>query len=257
MGSSVTIPQMPPPPLTTTTKRGGSSAIFIVAGVLLVVLIIVGAGGFAAYKWFSGKTTDSSATAGNGTASNTPSTTTELGRYWLEVEPTPNAQTVRVSGVDPLTSGKSFKFHLVFEGDGYAYIVGPGERNQPTAFLTGKPPRETGVDSNEVSKGNDFSFPSGSGNWLTLDKSAGTENYTVIFSPKTDLVPDFLNGEYTGKPLNQTEQDQLNDFLAKYKSSRATTELNSSNADAPFVTLKGLSKNDSNPIVFDVRIQHR
>jgi serine/threonine-protein kinase len=256
LGSSMTaVPQMPPPPVAVPTKRGGGSAIFVIAGVLIVVLLVVGVGGFVAFKWFGGKTTNGSATSANPPAANT-STIAEVGHYWLEVEPAPNAETVRVSGVDPLTSGKSFKFHLVFESDGYAYIIGPGEKNEPVSFLTAKPPKETGVDTNRVTKGGEFSFPSGSGNWLTLDKNAGTENYTIIFSPKTDLVPDFLNREYTGKALVQSEKDQLNDFLTKYKTNRVTTELNASNPDAPFVSLKG-QKIDSNPIVFDVRIQHR
>jgi eukaryotic-like serine/threonine-protein kinase len=255
LGSSVTIPS-PPKPAPPASKRGGG-AIFIVAGVLLVVLLVVGAGGFAIFKWFSGKTTDGSTTSTAPSKVTAPNTNTEFGRYWLEVEPKPDTESVRVSGVDPLTSGKSFKFHLVFEGDGYAYIIGPGEKNLPVAFLTAKPPKETGLDSNQVSKGADFSFPSGSGNWLTLDKSAGTENYTVVFSPRSDLVPSFLNGEYTGKGLDQTEQGQLNDFLAKYKSNRAVTELNAANPDAPFVALKVPAKADAAPIIFEIRIQHR
>ena len=47
--------------------------------------------------------------------------------------------TTRVAGLVPLASGQSFKFHFAFNEDGYLYIFGPGENNQPTAFLTTKP----------------------------------------------------------------------------------------------------------------------
>ena len=106
----------------------------------------------------------------------------EISRYWLELEPAAEGgQTTRVAGLVPIASGQSFKFHFTFNEDGYLYIFGPGDNNQPTAFLTTKPLPDTGVSSNKVSKGVDFSFPSGAGNNLTLDKNPGTDNFTVIF----------------------------------------------------------------------------
>ena len=80
-----------------------------------------------------------------------------------------------------LPRAKPFKFHFVFSNDGYLYIVGPGAQNQPTSFLTTKPAPASGLTSNQVKKGVDFSFPSGEINWLELDKKPGTEEYTIIF----------------------------------------------------------------------------
>ena len=96
-------------------------------------------------------------------------------------------QSARVAGVVPLASGQSFKLHFTPRENGYLYIVGPGEKNVPMTFLTAKPIPESGVKSNEVRSGVDFSFPSGAGNWITLDKTPGTEDYTVIFSPTRPL----------------------------------------------------------------------
>ena len=90
--------------------------------------------------------------------------TEDLGRYWLELLPESLiGEPVRVAGVVPLASEQSFKFHFVFSEDGYLYIVGPGEQNQATAFLTAKPPELSGLENNKVSRDADFSFPSGIG----------------------------------------------------------------------------------------------
>jgi len=49
---------------------------------------------------------------------------------------------MRVAGLLPIASGQSYKFHFTPSESAYLYIVGPGERNVLTAFLTasrGKP----------------------------------------------------------------------------------------------------------------------
>ena len=55
-----------------------------------------------------------------------------------------DGQTTRVAGLVPIASGQSFKFHFTFNEDGYLYIFGPGDNNQPTAFLTTKPLPQNG-----------------------------------------------------------------------------------------------------------------
>jgi hypothetical protein len=165
---------------------------------------------------------------------------------------------MRVAGAVPLASGQAFKFHFEFDQDGYLYIIGPGERNQPTAFLTDKPAAISGVETNRAAKGSDFSFPSGLEHWLELDKKPGTENYTIIFSPEALSSPAFLSSQATGKPLSDTEQSELNDFLATHKTSEPVTELNDKDAAAPYVTVKVPSSSDSGaPLIFQVRIQHK
>ncbi|MDQ2938056.1 MAG: DUF4384 domain-containing protein, partial [Acidobacteriota bacterium] len=158
-------------------------------------------------------------------------------------------------------SGQAFKFHFEIGENGYLYIIGPGERNQPTAFLTDKPASISGLESNQVAAGSDFSFPSGMEHWLELDKKPGTETYTIVFSPQPLSSPAFLRSQATGKPLSETEQAELNDFLAKYKTNEPVTELNDKDGAEPFVSLKvpqsGDPKNSHAPVVFDVRIQHK
>ncbi|HET9788294.1 MAG TPA: DUF4384 domain-containing protein, partial [Pyrinomonadaceae bacterium] len=181
---------------------------------------------------------------------------TEISRYWLELEPPdPNLPTAQVAGLVPLASGQSFKFHFTFNEDGYLYIFGPGDNNQPTAFLTTRPIPDSGVRSNRVSRGKEFSFPSGSGNNLTLDKNPGTDNFTVIFAKTPLPEPSFLNQPVTGKPLSSAQQAELKSFIGKYQE-RPLTELDESNARAPFVKVKAKPNPSGNPIVFDIRIQH-
>jgi serine/threonine protein kinase len=273
LGSSVTIQQQPktPVPVVTPQKSRGKPLVFVGAGVLLLVLVVVAVGGFFAVNWLRSRP-DSSTGATTGNRKTTtkasdstrvePTATSELGRYWLEVLPNSVvAEPMRVAGAVPLASGQAFKFHFELGENGYLYIIGPGERNQLTAFLTAKPAAISGLDNNEVSKGGDFSFPSGLEHWLELDKKPGTENYTIIFSPEPLSAPAFLSSQATGKPLSDTEQAELSDFLTKYKTSEPVTEINDKDAAAPFVTVKvpprAASENAGQPVIFEVKIQHK
>jgi serine/threonine protein kinase len=275
LSSSVTIQQQPrtPAPVVTPQKSRGKPLVFVGAGVLLLVLVVVAVGGFFAVNWLKGRPDSSTGAATGNRKSTTKSAsdstnpepavaTSEFGRYWLEVLPNAAvAEPMRVAGAVPLASGQAFKFHFELGENGYLYIIGPGEHNQPTAFLTAKPAAISGLDSNEVSKGSDFSFPSGLEHWLELDKKPGTENYTIIFSPEPLSAPAFLSSQATGKPLSDTEQAELSDFLTKYKTSEPVTEINDKDAEAPFVTVKvpprAASENAGQPVLFEVRIQHK
>ncbi len=258
MSSSVTIPQAPK--LKEAPVSKSSSSLILVGVVVVVLLLVVGAGGFIAFRMLTSKpaanvavtTTDSQpgSTVGSGALA-----LKEVGRYWLEVEPRPGAEPIRASGIEALVSGQSLKFHFVFEDEGYVYLIGPGQDNQPTAFLTSKPPEQSGLTDNKISKGVDLSFPSGSRNWLTLDRNPGAEDYTIIFSSSRQSVPDFLNREFTGEPMSTTERDEFNEFLARHKENKAVTELKKNNSTIPFVEVKAPLQ--SNPIIFEVRIQHK
>jgi serine/threonine protein kinase len=246
-------------------KKSRGKSIALVGGVILVLgLIVVVVGGFFVVNWLRTKPEDVSTvdpgkgeTGTNGTAD---PAATEFGRYWLEV--LPNALAVepeRVAGTVPLASGQAFKFHFEFGGTGYLYIVGPGDKNQPTIFLTNQPAAISGLESNEVTKGSDFSFPSGIEHWLELDKKPGTEDYTIIFSAQQLTAPGFFGSQATGKPLSETEQAALTEFLAKYKTSEPVTEVDDKDAARPFVKVKvpQVSNGTAEPVVFVVRIQHK
>ena len=265
MASSGTVPQVarpiPAPPAQVPTQLPASKSktgVLIAVGIVLVLLLAAGVGGF--FLW---KNSSSSGTGTNSTNVNTGgvvSAPTEITRYWLELAPAAeNGPTTRVAALVPLASGQDFKFHFTFNEEGYLYIFGPGDGNQPTAFLTSKPLPESGVTSNKVSKGVEFTFPREKGgidNNLTLDKNPGTDNFTIIFSKTQLTVPQALNVPVTGKPLSANERAELKAFVTKYQEQRPVTEPDESNSGAPFVKVKVNSDQARNPIVFDIRIQH-
>jgi hypothetical protein len=144
----------------------------------------------------------------------------------------------------------------VFSEPGYVYIFGPGDKNRPTAFLTAKPLPASGVTSNQVSAGADFSFPKGVENNVTLDKNPGTDVFTIIFSRSPLQSPSFMSEPVTGNPLSSAEQAELKSFVGQYTSKPPATELDESNPRAPLVRVKVPADATNNPIVFDIRIQH-
>lgn len=272
MSSSMTVPQQPKSvaSLATPQKGRGKSLLLVGAGVLVLILAIVGVGGFLAFNWLKSKPDGSGVTAGKGKTpangpngpSGTSAATREAANYWLEVLPNSfAAQPTRVAGAVPLDSGQAFKFHFEFGEAGYLYIVGPGEGNRPTAFLTLYPAEVSGLENNQVTKGADFSFPSGIEHWLELDKKPGTETYTIIFSTTPLTDPALFSEPVSGKPLSETQQAALDKFLIEHKTSEPVTELNDKDGSAPFVTVKVPQSNagtDSiSPIIFEVRIQHK
>ena len=260
MPSVVTVPQIPKgtgemPQVAPATKSGSKVGLFIGAAVLIVVLLVGGVAGF--FVWKSSRSNTNVATTGSTTYPNPPTATArEISHYWLELAPaTAGGKSTPVAGLVPIRSGQKFRFHFVFNENGYVYIFGPGgEHNQPMAFLTTKPLPQTGVTSNKVVQAQDFSFPRGDN--LELDKNPGIDNFTVIFSKTALTAPAFLNEPVTGEPLSSAQQAELNAFTAKYQEKAPLTELDESTAGAPVVRLKVPPDQTGNPIVFEIRIQH-
>lgn len=253
--SSVTVPYLGTPAVSTPAPKPSSKIGFVLLALGLVVVLI--GGGIGAWLLLRNRQTTSTTASNTGAVNNTVAPAREVAKYWLELEPpTASEPAAKVAGLVPIASGQSLKIHFVFNDDGYVYLFGPGPNgNRPTAFLTTKPSAETGLTDNRASSGVDMSFPAGE-NWMTLDKSSGSENYSIIFS-KTRLTDDFFNVPVTGEPLSASHVAQLNDFIAKYKGGGALTELDESNGSAPFVRIKSAPANSNNPLVFDIRIQHK
>ena len=258
----VQLPHAVSQPFPQAKPASGGSRGLILAVVGLVVLLVLGAGGFFAVKKLSGSTGESAGTntpKNNVAGTSGTATTKEVAQYWLELLPeTLIGDPVRVAGQVPLASEQSFKFHFQFAEPGYLYIVGPGDQNKLTAFLTDRPAEISGLDSNKVAKGADFSFPSGLEHWLKLDKKAGTEDYTVIFSPTPLTEPAFFKEPATGTPLTDSEQVQLTSFLAKHRGNDPAIEINDKDASQPFAAVKApRDESATSPIVFRIRIQHK
>ncbi|HEV2913492.1 MAG TPA: protein kinase [Pyrinomonadaceae bacterium] len=241
--------------------KGRSPVIPIIAGVLGLLLLVGVGGGLLLWSRMSeekpvtGTETKTNVPSGTGKETSEPNVATETMRYWLEVASAEGGQGTRVAGVVPLASGQKFKFHLTPREDGYLYIVGPGDRNVPTTFLTAKPIEVSGVDTNEVSANGDFAFPDGADNWIQLDKTAGTEYWTIIFSPTPLASPAFLNDE-AGSALSEEEQSEFEQFRDQHKANAPSTDV--SNGADPMVSVKvPPAKAKGEPVVFDIRIEHK
>ncbi len=268
MASSITIPQSPKPfqtPDTPAKSSRGKSFALAGAGALILILAVIGVGGFFAVQWLKAKPNEDvkGETAGNkagneagGSASAT--SLKEAGRYWLELLPESIiGETTRAAGSLPLSSGQSFKFHFVFNEDGYLYIVGPGDANRPTAFLTSKPASISGLKDNRVVKGADFSFPSGIEHWLALDTKPGTEEYTILLSPSPLSSPEFLTKQ-AGRVLTDEDFSEFTTTVGQQSVEKITTELDDSRGDEPFVIVKIPTQSSADKLVrFIIKIQHK
>jgi serine/threonine-protein kinase len=243
-------------------KSGRSPVIPIVIGVILLFLV-VGAGG-GIYLWTRGSSTTEEADGGKSTppgkdekddGGGETAAPAEAMRYWLELagKVTP----ARVAAVVPLASGQEFKFHFTPKEDGYIYVVGPGEGNVPTTFLTAQPVEGSGVTTNKVSADSNFSFPSGAANWIKLDNKPGTEYYTVIFSKTPITSPSFLEEE-AGQTLSDDQQKELDEFLSPSKANSPTTSVMDESTNEPYVSIKPRQAlTDDKLLVFDVRVEHK
>jgi len=263
---TVTVPHVPqpgqrpapPPPVAVTPPAASKSKVGLVIGVVVVfvILLVGGVGGFLVWKKM--KSSGASTTSTNVNTTGVATGPVEVSRYWLSLEPKGRPKT-QVAALVPIASGQEFRFYFNFAEDGYLYIVGPGDKNQPTAFLTTKPSSRTGVTSNKVSKGVEFGFPKDDEenvHTLTLDTHPGTDHFTVIFAKAPLSSPSFLSEPVTGDPLTAAQQAELKDFISRYQSKAPTTELDESKASAPFVRVKAVTDQTSDPIVFNIRIQH-
>jgi serine/threonine-protein kinase len=264
MVSMVTAPQLPKhtlpgqaiAPAAPAPSSKGKVGLLIAAVVIVFLVLGGGVAGFLIWNKSRSNTVTTTGPTNNSSGANAAAPR-EVSRYWLELAPADaNARPARVAALVPIASGQSFKFHFVFGESGYVYIFGPGDGNQLTAFLTTKPWPQSGVTSNQVAGGIEFSFPKGEGNDLTLDKNPGTDNFIVIFGRSALQTPTFMNEPVTGKPLSAAEQAELKAFAAKYQQKPPLTELDESTPGAPSVRVKVPPDQTGNPIVFDIRIQH-
>ncbi len=249
-----------------------SSKTPLIIAAAAVLLIGGGVGGWFLLSNRNGASNANANSSNTGAGKNSNSTNTggttasaqESLSYWLEVaEAGPNGDSARVAPVVAFKSGQSFKFHFTSRRDGYLYIIGSGEDGKLTTFLTAKPVEESGLESNEVEDGVDFAFPQDveddeeiHANWVTLDKKAGTESYIVIYSPTPLTAPAFLTEE-AGRELTTAEQKELEDFRAKYKANAPSTDVINGGGTEPLVSVKVPQAAESEPVIFDVRIEHK
>ncbi|PYS41245.1 MAG: hypothetical protein DMF71_11620 [Acidobacteria bacterium] len=235
--------------------RSRSPLLFIAAGVV-VLLLIVGVGGFAVIHFIGNKAnsntsrTDSSGANG----SELTAATHEVGRYWLEVDTKNSGDAIRAGDPVAMQSGQKFRFHFSPSENGYLYIIGPGNNNVSTTFLTANPPEGYGVKTNEVKSGVDFSFPREL--WIELDKNPGTDEFTIVFAARAITTPGFFAGA-AGHPLSSDELKQWDDFRAQFKANAVVAEVIKTGA-SPVVSVKiPQTDPEGSPVIFKVRIEHK
>jgi len=237
--------------------------LFIGAGVI-VLLLIVGVGAFAVIHFMnSGAANDSGKTGGDSGANGAggaelPPTPHEVGRYWLELNIPNHDDAIRADKLIPLKSKQEFKVHFSPSESGYLYIIGPGPTNAPMTFLTAQPPAESGVKTNEVKSGIDFSFPADTAknqNWITLNNTTGTDEFTIIFSPTELTEPAFLTAA-AAHELTQNELKQLDDLRTRFKANSVSAEVIKTGA-LPAVSVKVPQTGDqATAVVFTLTIEH-
>jgi serine/threonine-protein kinase len=249
-------PVRPAPSATPASVPAKKSSAGLIIGAVVFVVLVAAVGIASYFIWNRSKAATTTVTNPGTTTASVPATR-EITRYWLELEPArEGAPPAQVAALVPIASGQSFKFHFVFSESGYVYIFGPGENNQPTAFLTTSPLPESGVTDNKATGGSDFSFPRGAGNNVTLDKNPGADVFTIVFAKSALSSPSFLNEPVTGKPLSTVQQAELKTFVSKYTEKSPVTELDEANPRAPQVRVKVPADQTSDPLVFAIRIQH-
>jgi serine/threonine protein kinase len=247
--------------VTPPAKGKGKALIFAGVG-LVVLLLIAGVGGYFVMHTMMNKT---DANVAQTNSSSNPAGGAEvvgaheIGRYWLQVNSDSESNSVRAAEDLQMASGQQFRFHFSPSQNGYLYIIGPGEGNVPMTFLTTKPGRDFGVKNNEVKSGQDFVFPADTRakyNWLNLDDTAGTDEFTIIFSGTPLTTPAFLDEEAL-RALSESDLAELNQATAGFKSNFAGIEV-MKNAPAPFVSVKvPQSAAEGAPVVFKLKIAHK
>jgi serine/threonine-protein kinase len=231
------------------------SPFVLIAAAVVILLLVVGAGGFALIRYLNSRGTGKPAT----TTTDVSAPLHEVARYWIQVDTKNPDDATRAGDTITMKSGASLKFHFSPNESGYLYLLGPGPNNAPAIFLSAQPSASSGLKTNEVRSGVDFTFPgdtSSKANFLTLDQTAGTDEFTFVFSPLPITTPEFFAGP-SEHLLTSDQLKQWNDFQAQAKANAATIEVIKTGA-SPQTAVKVPQNGPENAsVVFRVRIEHR
>jgi serine/threonine protein kinase len=232
----------------------------LLVGVIAVVLLfVIAAAGYALMQYRATRATGVATATAPASRSDLAAPLHEVARYWLEVDAKGSAEVQRAGDTVTMQSGQSFKFHFSPNEGGYLYLIGPGPNNAPAIFLSAKPSGSSGLKTNEVRSGVDFSFPSdmnNKANFITLDQSAGTDEFTFVFSRARLENPPFFAGT-SNRLLTPDEVQAWNDFQKQAKASEATIEV-VAGGQAPQAAVKVPQNAPENAsVVFRVRIEHK
>ncbi|HST50808.1 MAG TPA: protein kinase [Pyrinomonadaceae bacterium] len=239
----------------------------LIAGGTLALLLVLGVGGWFAWSRMSAKPDApvvKNPPAANNSAANTSTPArpaeaakAEAASYWFESfdkNDDPAGKRIAETAAT-LQSGKWFKFHFTPKERGYLYIIGPGANgNAQVTLLTAQ--GAGALKSNLVGAGADFAFPFGAAK-LKLDENSGADDFTFIFSPTPLMSPAFLTGKFLHE-LTPAEVKELEDFRAQFKSDAPAVE-SKGDGDARSVVVSApqTATTGNNPLIFDVRVNHK
>jgi hypothetical protein len=149
--------------------------------------------------------------------------------------------------------GQTFKFHFIPSEDGYLYLIAPEKKNALTTFLTGQPTPDSGVRTNRVEAGVDYSFPAGKDHWIKIGREGKLTTFTVIFSPQPLTTPGFLAAR-AGRALTAAEQQEFERWRRQF-GANAPESAAEMGSHQPGVTLTLPKRRvESGPLLFDISI---
>jgi hypothetical protein len=232
---------------------------FVFVGVgIIILLLVAGVGGFALLKFRNPPPVNVNTSPHTDPDLTDPAVTGhEIGRYWFGVNLGDNQESNRFGDTVAIPSGRKFKFHFSPDENGYLYIVGPDKKNMPAMFLAAKQIPETGLKTNEVKSGVDFIFPADTNvkaNWIELDETVGTDEYTVVFSPTPISDPAFFAGP-SGSTLTAEEVKQWQQFQTQV--TKAVTGEAKKTGSATSLPVKIPQNSEGKPAIFQFRIDHK
>lgn len=184
----------------------------------------------------------------------------EVLEYWLEVLPKDKANnSIKKADIKTISSQDYVKFHFLAKQSGYLYILGLGEGNNLTTFLTNNPSPATGLNSNKIEQGEKIVFPNGTSDngderVISFNNQPGQENYTIIFSAQPLAAPSFLNSK-PGYLLVAGKIDEWEQF--QQMAEKVTINISQGNEKVESIA-KALSSSKSldKPIIFNITFEH-
>jgi eukaryotic-like serine/threonine-protein kinase len=230
----------------------------LVAVAAVALLLLAGVVGWLAWRRAQQRVEERVAPAANASASAAPSAPkAEALNYWLEVfERAGDEAGHRVAEPSAaLATGQFFQLRLNPRRRGYLYIVGPYERGNALVMLLtaqGAGP----LKSNLAVADADFVFPPGRIK-LQLVGGAGTEEYTVVFSPTPLVEPAFFAGKFEHQ-LTAAEVKEFEEFRTRHAANAATLVARGEGGERRVaVEVPGGATAGDAPVIFDIRLSHR
>jgi serine/threonine protein kinase len=238
------------------------SPLILIAAIVVVLFIVIGVSGFGLWRYLNSRGTNKQATTttdANTTTTDAAEPLHEVARYWIEVNTENSDDANRAGELISMRSGQEFKFHFSPSENGFLYIIGPGDKNAPTIFLSSQPGPMSGLDTNEVKSGTKVSFPEDTvlkANFIRLDETPGTDEFMFVFSPSAITTPAFFAGP-SQHQLTADELKQWADFQARAKANSPTIEVIKTGASSQTAVKTPQNAPENASVVFRVRIEHK